>query len=94
MNFAFKLLDAEVLRRLLGSARGPLQLCVSEVVYRQVIEQRHEGLDPEQVEAAWLDAKGQREIAWVRAPGDPGLVARTGLSVSDVAAHNGGRRFQ
>lgn len=83
LNFAFRLLDAEQLRTLLKLALGPLLVCVSDVVYRQVVAQRHEGLDPNTFEAAWFDSKNIREMGWVRAPGEAGLVARSGLLSSD-----------
>jgi len=83
VNFAFRLLDAQRLRDLLKSASGPMLVCVSEVIYRQVIAQRHEGLEPTDFEPVRLESKGTRVIAWVRAPGEPGLVARSGLSTAD-----------
>jgi class 3 adenylate cyclase len=79
MNFAFRMLCAQRFRTLLTLAEGPLLICVSDVVYRQVVAQRHEGLDPSGFEAVLFDGKDFREIGWVRAPGEPGLVARSGL---------------
>lgn len=77
--FAFRLLDSQKLRVLLRQTSGPLLVCVSDAVYKQVIAQRHEGLDPAAYEAVRLECKNVRGLGWVRAPGDPGLVARAGL---------------
>jgi hypothetical protein len=76
VNLAFELLDAEELRILLKAASGPLIVCVTDAVYRQVIVQRHEGLDPSAFEAVWLECKRTCELGWVRAPGEAGVVAR------------------
>jgi hypothetical protein len=83
LNFAFRLLDAQQLRVLLRQASGPLLVCVSDAVYKEVIAQRHEGLDPAAYEAVRLKCKNVRGRGWVRAPGDPGLVARVGLLAPD-----------
>jgi len=40
----------------------PLLVCVSDLVYRQVIAQRHEGLDPTTFEAAWFESGNVREV--------------------------------
>lgn len=77
LNFAFRLLDAQQLRALLRHASGPLVVCVSDALYRQVVAQRHEGLDPAAFEAVRLVRKKTRGLGWVRAPGEPGLVARS-----------------
>jgi hypothetical protein len=79
VNFAFRLLDAELLRVLLKHASGPLVVCVSDAVYRQVIAQRHEGLDPADFEGVWLESRNVRGLGWVHAPGECGLAARAGL---------------
>jgi hypothetical protein len=79
LNFAFRLLDALQLRVLLKQASGPLVMCVSDSVYRQVVAQRHEGLDPAAFEPVWLARKTTRGLGWVRAPGESGLAARAGL---------------
>ena len=63
-------------------------LCVSDIIYSQVIFQRHEGLDPGDFESIWLQSKGTRELGWVRAPGEPGLVARSGLLTPDRVTAN------
>jgi len=78
LNFAFRLLDANQLRKLLKHAEGPLVSCVSDVVY-QVVAQRHEGLNPSAFEQVRLSCKGTRGSGWIRAPGEPGLVARVRL---------------
>jgi hypothetical protein len=83
LNFAFRLLNAEQLRVLLRQASGPLLVCVSNAVYKQVIAQRHEGLDPAAYEAVRLKCRNVRGLGWVRAPGDPGLVARAGMLAPD-----------
>jgi hypothetical protein len=82
VNLAFRLLDAEQLRILLRQASGPLIVCVSDAVYKQVIAQRHEGLDPAFFEAVWLEAKDVQALGWVRAPGESGVAARAGLLAS------------
>jgi hypothetical protein len=85
LNQAFRLVDAEQLRVLLKEASGPLLSCVSDEVRRQVIAQRNGGLDPDAFEPVRLDMKhALRGLGWVRAPGDPGLAARTGLLATDV----------
>jgi class 3 adenylate cyclase len=83
VNLAFRLLSAKSLRCLHRHTAGPLLLCVSDIVYRQVIAQQHEGLDPTRFEAVWLEAKNGWEIGWVCAPGESGLVARSGLLATD-----------
>jgi hypothetical protein len=84
LNQAFRLLDAQQLRVLLNETSGPLLSCVSDEVRRQVIAQRHGGLDPDAFEPVWLDMKHARGLGWVRAPREPGLAARTGLLAEDV----------
>jgi hypothetical protein len=42
-----------------------------ERVYRQVVAQRHEGLDPAVFEPVWLVRKKTRGLGWVRAPASP-----------------------
>jgi hypothetical protein len=79
LNFAFRLLDAQQLRILLKQASGPLVMCASDALYRQVVAQRHEGLDPAAFESIWLTHKKTRAMGWVRAPGESGLVARVRL---------------
>jgi hypothetical protein len=79
LNFAFRLLDAQQLRTLLKQASGPLVTCASDALYRQVVAQRHEGLDPADFEPVWLIHKKTRALGWVRAPGESGLAARAGL---------------
>lgn len=88
VNLAFRLLDSRELRMLLQRADGPMVLCVSDILYRQVIFQRHEGLDPSDFESIWLESKGIRELGWVRAPGESGLVARSGLLTPDQVTSN------
>lgn len=82
LNLAFRLLDAPALRELLRQASGPMVLCVSDVVYQQVIAQRHEGLEPANFEPVWLESKRIRQLGWVCAPGEQALVARTRLARS------------
>jgi len=78
VNLAFRLLDARELGTLLERADGPMLLCVSDILYRQVIFQRHEGLDPADFESIWIESEGIRELGWVCAPGESGLVAGSG----------------
>jgi hypothetical protein len=82
VNFAFRLLDADELRVLLRETSGPLIVCVSDTVFRQVVAQRHEGLDPSPFEPVSLGAKGLVALGWVRAPGDSGVAIRAGLLAS------------
>src|SRR6266536_922313 len=63
---------------LLIDSDGPMLLCVSDILYRQVIFQRHEGLDPADFESIWIESEGIRELGWVCAPGESGLVAGSG----------------
>jgi hypothetical protein len=84
LNFAFRLLDAQQFRVLLERASGPVVACVSDEVYRQVIAQRHEGLDPAAFEPVWFECKKARALGWVRAPGESGLAGRAGLFAKDV----------
>jgi hypothetical protein len=86
VNFAFRLLDAEPLRILLSYASGPLLVCVSDAVYRQVIAQRHEGLDPDAFEGVWLESRDVRGLGWVHVPGERGLAARAGM-LTPASAH-------
>jgi len=84
LNYAFRLLDAQELRALLKEASGPLLVCVSDVVFRQVVAQRHEGLDPADFDPVWLNSKRTHGLGWVRAPGESGLAARAGLLARDT----------
>lgn len=84
LNFAFRLLDSQVLRDLLKQASGPLLVCVSDSVYQQVIAQRHEGLNPNAFEAVWLESKATRGLGWVQSPGESGVAARTGFLATDI----------
>jgi hypothetical protein len=72
LNFAFRLLDAHQLRALLKQTSAPLVMCVSDAVYRQVVAQRHEGLNPTDFEPVWLMRKKTRAMVWVRTPGESG----------------------
>ena len=84
LNFAFRLLDAQQLRVLLKLATGPVVVCASDDVHRQVIAQRHERLDPAAFEPVWLECKQTRGLGWVRVPDESGVVARAGLLAAEV----------
>lgn len=86
VNFAFRMLCAERFRTLRRIAKGPVLACVSDLVYRQVVAQRHEGMDPSEFEALLFDSKGVHDVGWIRAPGEPGLVARSGILTRDRRA--------
>lgn len=77
LNFAFRLLDAQLLRRCLTATSAPLVLVVSKLIYRTVVRQRYGGLDPEAYEPVHLRSKDVRRApAWIHTPGDRGVAAR------------------
>jgi hypothetical protein len=79
VNLAFRLLDSPQLRVLLKHAAGSLVICVSDAVFRHVVAQRHEGLNPTLFVPVRLGSKRTRGLGWICAPGEPDLATRAGL---------------
>lgn len=69
LNFAFRLLDSDELRRFLKDNNpAPMVLCVSDHIYQHVIRQRHDAWDPEAFSAIEVAVKETRARGWVCVP--------------------------
>lgn len=77
LNYAFRLLNSDLLRRCLAATEAPLVLMVSRLIHHHVVRHRYEGLDPEAYEPVRVSDKDVvRAPAWVHAPDDRGVAAR------------------
>jgi hypothetical protein len=68
VTLAFRLLDAQALRRRLRGIRGSLVVGVSAFVYQQVVRHRPLGLDPAAFSPVTVKVKETRTQAWIHPP--------------------------
>jgi hypothetical protein len=72
VNMAFRLIDAEPLRRAMAADDTPVGLIASEDVYQGVIRHRYGGLEPEAFHRVRVQAKGADEPGYVQLVGGRG----------------------
>lgn len=67
LDVAFRLLDAEPVKRTLGATRAPMVLVVSDEVYRCVVRHGYDGIDPAAFSPLLIPrVAGLRRSAWIQ----------------------------
>jgi hypothetical protein len=89
VDLAFRLLDSAPLRERLRQATGPLVVGVSDDIYRQVVRNRHLGLDPSAFQAVEITVDRIHARMWISpttAEPGPSMDARGVLPVAGAEA--------
>ncbi|GAA1340685.1 hypothetical protein GCM10009647_084350 [Streptomyces sanglieri] len=68
LNHACRLLDAEVLRNALRERADDFALCVSDQVYRGIVQHSHTGVPAEVFRSVTVDSKNGPLPAWLHGP--------------------------
>jgi hypothetical protein len=74
LNYAFRMLNATVVRTALARSAGNLVLVASEYFYRQVIRQ-NPAAAPDEYRRLVFESKETSDVAWIRVFDDDGTVA-------------------
>jgi PAS domain S-box-containing protein len=67
--FAFRLLDADVVRAHLTQAVADLVLVVSDAIYQGIVKHGYGRIDPAAFQPVWVTAKETSARAWLHTPG-------------------------
>jgi hypothetical protein len=68
LNLAFRLLDAEPLRKRLRESREPQVVAVSQHIFEQVVRHRALALDPDEFEPELVESKETVARLWIHSP--------------------------